>query len=484
MGFRFSGIAIDRAFDPSDLTAFSVRFGCKTLVFKETVPMRKALDFNFDEEYIDFYIGATGTIAFCASPLLVEDLDLERASFGHSVASFTVDETSMLFTLQQFKDGQPALSYSALDGQVQQSVTDGYQFKDGLDLSMQLIEKTSGTSFWSLGDGTRLHRFVPGPDDLRSHPAYLELSAQIAAREEPAEAKQEAARPQLPALADTGQVLDLLMSTDDADALKAIDIIRQHAPDRKALSYLLNVAYFHRDTQVKKEAKKLLGNIAPDGLLAHIAEHWEPKYLKEQYYYTRMAGHPAIDYGEYLVLGQVTRNNYYQKKPKAWGDRYSSMHNDAEIEQVFDCYACSLTQLPDSFLKLQHVTVVNFSMQTELDVRQAIGQLAKLPRLEKLLLQRSGLEQLPDTIFSLRHLRILDINTNPIAQLPAGTFPLVEKLTLSQTGITELDLAQFPALKVLRLEGEQQLKNITFKNVTTEFLASSGSNGMNQMIRP
>ena len=242
------------------------------------------------------------------------------------------------------------------------------------------------------------------------------------------------------------------------------------------LSYILNLSCFHRDSQVRKAAKKQLEKYAPSDLLLQVRENWKDSYLKSQEYLNKaLYENPAIDSAEFLVFSQAIRRNYFLVKPKTGIIPYTSMRYGDEIENIFDCYQVQLAKISGKVGKLKHITVANFSKQPKLDINDTIEKLSQLPNLKFLQISNSELNELPASIEKLVNLKTLIIEMNPIAEVPKSIiFSNLEKLDIKSTNIKTIDIKQFPNLKELWIDSKNRLDSITFQNITHDFIATSG----------
>ncbi|MEY1637923.1 hypothetical protein [Tenuifilum osseticum] len=272
------------------------------------------------------------------------------------------------------------------------------------------------------------------------------------------------------------EIFDLLISEDDSIVINCLNRLNESVINKPILSYILNLANFHRDSKIRKLAQNLFEKSAPTDLILKVKENWKSSYLKNQEYYRKeLFEHSSIDLGEYLVFAQVIRKNYYLVKPKVGMISYAFMRYGDEIENIFDCYQVKIEKLPRKIVKLQHLSVVNFRQQDKLDLEDTIELLSQLKNLRFLQIGQSKLSTLPISLSKLERLEQLIIDVNPINSIDNKiVLPHLKKLDIKSTQIKQLDLSQFPALEELWIDDEKTLNSFHFKNVKKPFIATSG----------
>lgn len=272
------------------------------------------------------------------------------------------------------------------------------------------------------------------------------------------------------------EIFDFLISEDDAIVINCLNRLNESEINKPILSYILNLANFHRDSKIRKLAQNLFEKFAPADLILKVKVNWKASYLKNQEYYRKeLFEHSSIDSGEYLVFSQVIRKNYYLIKPKVGMIPYASIRYGDEIENIFDCYQVKIEKLPRKIVKLQYLSVVNFRQQNKLDLEDTLGLLAQLKNLRFLQIGQSELSALPLSLSKLERLEQLIIDRNPISSINNKiVLPNLKKLDIISTQIRQLDLSQFPALEELWIDDEKTLNSFNFKNIKKPFIATSG----------
>jgi hypothetical protein len=273
----------------------------------------------------------------------------------------------------------------------------------------------------------------------------------------------------------TEKIFDILVSEDDNLVLNTVKELSHEDVNRQVLSYLLNLHYFHRKVKVRRAAESLLIQYAPPCLINQIRENWKLKYLRHQeYHHKELYEHPSIDSGEFLVFSQATRRNWFLVKPKKGMIPYASMRYGDEIENIFDCYQVQIEHLSKNILKLQHITVANFSQQYKLDFTECIEILKGLEKLRFLQIRDSNIVKLPDNLNQLSKLKTLVLDVNPIDTLDNYKSETLEKLDIRRTNIRKLDLSNFPNLKELWIDDKKMLYSMNIKNKKGTVKVTSG----------
>jgi Leucine-rich repeat (LRR) protein len=270
-------------------------------------------------------------------------------------------------------------------------------------------------------------------------------------------------------------IFEIVIGDNDELTQKTISSLTKNEHNKSVNSYLINLAFFHRDSKVKKVAKDKLKEFGMTELLSQVKAHWKPSYLKGQEYYRKeLYQNELTDSCEYLVVAQATRRNYFLKNAKPFLLSHIAMRYGDEVENIFDCYQVQIEKISRSILKLPHITVANFRGQHKLDFSTTIEILSLLPNLNFLQFADSSLNKIPGNISKIKNLRTLILEINPIDSLDNIKLPLVEKLDIRRTKIRFIDMEQFPNLKELWIDDKRTLDEINFKNKRGSVRATSG----------
>lgn len=270
-------------------------------------------------------------------------------------------------------------------------------------------------------------------------------------------------------------IFEIVIGDNDELTQKTISELKNLDNSKSVNSYLINLAYFHRDSKVKKAAKDKLKEFGLEDLLLQVKTHWKPSYLKGQEYYRKeLHENELTDSSEYLVVAQATRRNYFLKNPKPFLLSHIAMRYGDEVENIFDCYQVQIEKVSDNILKLPHITVANFRQQHKLDLDNTIEKLSLLPNLNFLQIADSSVNKIPDSISKITALRTLILEINPIDNLDNIKLPSLEKLDIRRTKIRFLDLDQFPKLMELWIDDKRTLDEINVKNKRGNVKATCG----------
>lgn len=270
-------------------------------------------------------------------------------------------------------------------------------------------------------------------------------------------------------------IFEIVIGNNDELTRETISKLTKGENNKSVNSYLINVAYFHRDTTVKKIAKAKLKEFGLDGLLEQVKKNWKPSYLKGQEYYRKeLYENELTDSSEYLVVAQATRRNYFFKNAKPFLLSHIAMRYGDEVENIFDCYQVQIENLSKNILKLPHITVANFRQQHKLDINNTIEILSSMPNIKFLQIADSSVNKLPETVSKIKNLRTLVLEVNPIDNLDNINLPVLEKLDIRRTKIRHLDLDQFPNLKELWIDDKRTLDEIKLLNKNGRAKATCG----------
>lgn len=482
MGFNISGIATNINFK-ENLIELQKQLGL-TLNFIEEINFEKASE-NWKEEGIcDIYFSEKGTLLFINMDLCIEPWSIEDGD----TLTFALSETSMTFNLNYCEGRKLRRSFMAMNDSI---ISDeGEKLKveqntsDAPEIIWKQLDIVLGKSYWNIEPFEKAHRYKL----VSAQKTKVDVNIFVEKESKEQNKNTDSTIDALPsvkiklisndvsALERANAIFNALISEDDLLVQESVNDLTECDINNYVLSYILNLSCFHRDSKVRKAAKKQLEKYAPPDLLSQVKENWKDSYLKNQeYIHKALYENPAIDSAEFLIFSQVIRRNYFLVKPKTGMISYASMRYGDEIENIFDCYQVQLEKISDKIGKLKHITVVNFRKQPKLDVSDTIEKLSMLPNLKFLQIADSELTEIPDSIENLVNLKTLIIEMNPITQFPkAITFPNIEKLDIKGTNIRTIDINQFPSLKELWLDGKSRLDTMTFQNVTHDFVATSG----------
>lgn len=483
MGFNISGIATNINFK-DNLIELQKQLGL-TLSFTEEINFEKASENWKEDEVCDIYFCETGTLLLINMDFCIEPWSIENGN----TLTFAISETSMAFNLSYCEGLKLRRSFMTMNNGIITDEGEKLQVEENTSDASEIIWKqlnaVLGKSFWNIEPSEKAHRYK-----LVSV-QRVKVNANISAEKESNEktnntvsinetnpsASIKLINNDKSALDRAEVIFDALISDDDLLVQKSVTELTERDINNYVLSYILNLSYFHRDSKVRKVAKKQLEKYAPSDLLLQIKENWKDSYLKNQeYIHKALYENPAIDSAEFLVFSQAIRRNYFLVKPKTGMIAYASMRYGDEVENIFDCYQVQLEKISDKIGKLKHITVANFRRQPKLDISDTIEKLSMLPGLQFLQIANSDLNEIPNSIEKLANLKTLIIETNPISQIPKNIiFPCIEKLDIQRTNIRSIDISQFPRLRELWIDGEEKgLERMTFQNVNHDFVATSG----------
>ncbi|PSL28229.1 leucine-rich repeat domain-containing protein [Chitinophaga ginsengisoli] len=482
MGFNISGIAINKTFK-NNLNELQQQLGI-TLGFTEEINFESASE-NWKKEGIcDIYFGEQGTLLFLNMDLCSDPWSIENGN----TLTFALSETSMAFNVNYCEGRELRRSFMELNGDRMHDAGEKLSVEENTeDVSTIVWEQLKivlGQTYWSIGLEETAYRYKvlsidrksvvnniaekKSEEHHRNGTVKIDLQPGVSIRSinnDPDE------------LSAAGRIFDMLISEDDSSVLATVNNLTEKDINNFVLAYILNLTYFHRDAKVRKAARKQFEKYAPADLLAQLNEHWKDKYLKSQdYFHKTLYEHPAIDPAEYIVFSQVIRRNYFLVKPKPGMIAYLSIPYGDEIENIYSDGQVETERVSDKISKLKHITVAMFSQQSKLDISDTIEKLSQLPNLQYLQIARSQLKELPASIAQLGRLKTLVIDHNPISEIPKDViFPNVEKLNITRTNISTIDIHQFPALKELVVDGRKEFEALTFQNISHDFLVTNGS---------
>ncbi|XP_067932876.1 leucine-rich repeat protein lrrA-like [Watersipora subatra] len=166
-----------------------------------------------------------------------------------------------------------------------------------------------------------------------------------------------------------------------------------------------------------------------------------------------------------------------------------------------------INELPDSFIQLQKLKVLRITGVSKLSIPHGLQTfpevVTKLTSLEELDLSNHQINELPDSLGSLKSLKKLNLFGNPFEVLPESITSLssLEELDLSRCKISQLpeSFIQLQKLKVMRITGYFELSKIssdtfgnfklhglqTFPEVVTKLTSLEeldlSSNGINEL---
>ncbi|MDF7817317.1 hypothetical protein P1X15_06905 [Runella sp. MFBS21] len=482
MGFNISGIATNINFN-NNLIELQKQLGL-TLSFIEEINFEKASENWKEEEVCDIYFSEKGTLLFINMDLCVEPWSIENGD----TLTFALSETSMAFNLNYCEGRKLRRSFMAMNDSIMSDEGEKLKVEENTSDASEIIWKqldvVLGKSYWNIEPFEKAHRYKLV--SIQRTKVDVNISVEIESKKQNKNTDSTIVAHHsvniklidndLSALERADTIFNTLISEDDLLVQQSVNALIESDINNYTLSYILNLSCFHRDSKVRKAAKKQLEKYAPSDLLSQVKENWKDSYLKDQeYIHKALYENPAIASAEFLVFSQAIRRNYFLVKPKTGMIPYASMRYGDEIENIFDCYQVQLETISDKIGRLKHITVANFRKQPKLDIIDTIEKLSMLPNLKFLQIADSGLTEIPDSIENLVNLKTLIIEMNPITQFPkAITFPNIEKLDIRGTNIRIIDIYQFPSLKELWLDGKNMLDTMTFQNVTHDFVATSG----------
>lgn len=119
---QFALIATKELFKADNIDKFSSVFNLNKLTFIEQVNVNESLQFNFSKKYIDIYSCDTGTLAFFSSPDLLEDIELEVASYKCANGAFWFDEKSSSCSITIYKNFELLVNYVQIHGKEKQNI--------------------------------------------------------------------------------------------------------------------------------------------------------------------------------------------------------------------------------------------------------------------------------------------------------------------------------------------------------------------------
>jgi len=482
MGFNLSGIAINKTFK-DNLNELQQQLGL-TLDFTEEINFERASE-NWKKDGIcDIYFGEQGTLLFLNMDLCTDAWSIENGN----TLTFALSETSMAFNMN-YCEGR-ALRRSFMEVNEDRMHDEGEKLaseentEDTSKIIWDQLGAVLGQTYWSIGLEETAYRYKvlsvqrkavinnlterKSEDSRQSRTVGVDVKPAVNIRSinnDPG------------ALIEAERIFDALISEDDAAVLTTVNSLTEKDINNFVLAYVLNLTYFHRDTKVRKAARKQFEKHAPSDLQAQLNEHWKDKYLKEQdYFYKTLYEHPAIDPAEYIVFSQAIRRNYFLVKRKSGMIAYLSIPYGDGIENIYSGGHVEIERVSDKITKLKHITVAMLTFQSKLDIGDTIEKLAQLPGLQYLQISNSQLKELPASIEKLGTLKTLVIDNNPISELPGNvSFPNLEKLNIRRTNIRTIDVRQFPSLKEVVVDSQKEFSAITFEHITHDFLATSGS---------
>lgn len=480
MGFSFSGIVIDKKFDKKNIDSFSNRFDFDKLMFDKEVQYEKSLQINFDEQYLDFYTTENATIVFCSSPDLGDRMNIEKASYNSKAGFFLVDETSMTMMATLFENVEAKCQYSEINNEIKQAYKKDFEtkLKDGFQTALDVFKYVTGLDFFKI-DSITLNRFkvISGEITLTNIDTEF-TTAYNKYIEEDIDNIEEDNSIKKNRKFDTSEkfiVFKNLSSLDNEVVKSQIEELNNTGVDTITINYILMVSLFHHDKTIRALARKVFKKQGSEHLQAHIKECWERKFLKEQTINrNKLLEHEEINKGESLSLRQVLRKNYFTVYPASGYNLYTDGRG-ADIGEVFDSFIFTLKELPDTFELLEHVTYINLVKEKQLNFKQVIDKIVKLPSVKTLKLEQIGLDYFPVEIFKLQNLERLVISRNDIKDIPnVGILPELKVLEIQDCKIEYIDLKMFPQIEQIWM-AKWRLERIDLLNIPRPLKITTGA---------
>lgn len=477
MGFHFSGVAISKTYSKSSLDDLCFRLGLNKLEFREIVPFEKCLNINFDDTYIDIYFAQNATLVFCSSPDIGHSCDIEKASFKQKTCFFCVEETAMTMITSIFENCDNICQYTEINHEIKQSYLDNFptNFKDGTDLAIHAIEFVTGLRFGDL-DSLKFQRFnisrekvVPNFECQKFEKEYLEF---LNPKENEPSVKRRIInnKPNNDKLS----IFEKLVSLDTEVVKKELEMLNNEGFDSIILNYIMIVSLFHYNKEIRRLAQKIFRTFASDSIKENIETKWEANFLKSQSISrNKLLEHPDINVGECMCMFQVLRKNYFEYYPATEYNLYLDGRGGV-IGDVFESYTKLITELPDTFMLLKHVTIVNLSNEPNLNLPQILTMLTHLPNLRTLRLEGLALEIFPEQIWKLKTLIRLSLKKNKFTSIPNhDKLPNLKSIEIVDCPIDLVDCIPFANLEIIEVD-KKAFERMDIINAPRKLKVTSG----------
>lgn len=455
MGFNFSGIAISKNYNESTLNDLCNRIGLNKIEFRENVSYEKCLNINFEDTYLDILFLPESTLIFCSSPDIGDRCDLERASLNSKACFFCVDETSMTMMTSVYENCENICQYTEIHNDIKQSYLEKFESKskDGTNLAADAILYVTKQSFWDL-DNITLKRY-----DLTNKKAEQSNQSKLFDKEyqnftTPKENKSNLKKKQInnQPNADKLEIFQRLCSIDKEVVSNELERLDNLGFSSIVLNYIMIVSLYHYDKDIRRISRKIFRTYGSEDLVESIKSKWETKFLKKQSINrNKLLDHKEIDVGESMCMWQVMRKNYFEHYPATEYNLYLDGRGGV-IGEVFNCFTKLLTELPDTFELLKHVTIVNLNKEPNLNLSHIFSRLKSLPNLKTLKLDAIGLTDFPQQIWDLKTLERLSLRENKFTSIPQnGSLPNLKSLEVVDCVIDLIDCNQFPNIEKIEV---------------------------------
>lgn len=455
MGFHFSGIAISKKYDESNLSDLCFRFGLNRLEFREEVPYEKSLTINFEDTYLDILFLPESTLLFCSSPNIGDGCDIEKASFKEKTCFYCVDETSMTMMTSIYNNCEHICQYTEIHNEVKQSYLEKFKTnsQDGTNLAAEAIEYVTGQNFWQL-DNIKLRRYYIS--NKKSEPSIeaVKFEQEYQSFINPKEKSDNHKKKRISDKPnnDKLKIFQTLISNDKDVVLKELERLNNIGFDKIILNYIMVVSLYHYDKDIRRISRKIFRTYGSVGLVGNIKSKWEAKFTKKQAINrNRLLEHNEINVGECMCMWQVMRRNYFDQYPATEYNLYLDGRGGV-IGEVFNCFTKLLTELPDTFELLKHVTIVNLNKEPNLNVNQILTSLKSLPNLKTLKLDAIELTEFPEQIWDLKTLERLSLRENKFTSIPNNnSLPNLRSLEVVDCVLDLIDCKPFPKLEKIEI---------------------------------
>ena len=474
----FALVATKQNFTDNNLDDFSASYNLGKLKFKNEVKFSESQSFNFNEHYVDFYFGQHGTLAFFSSPAILEDVDLENSSFKNLAGAFWIDKKSNCARVNIYENFDMLINYVNINGKINQDIQNKQDLfnKDKFVFIVSSINWITKIDINNLSSDTKLRRYeilketVEISNKASEIKSFIEKSKTIDKTSQPLVFEKIYNE-------DDNYVEETFLdfiSQDDSLILKTLDIIPKKGTNKIINSYLVNLAFFHRDKKVRNKAKILIQNYLSETTFNQLNEKITSEHLKEQHYYWKsLVFFTELVIGEYILLASVTRRNYFSVyQAKGYNLYMDGRGND--IKKALD-NSLPLGEIPNRIRHLNYLDYIRINDQLNLNVIDLLNKLSFLPNLKTLEISTSNLTEIPNELSKLLSLERLLINENPLKVISLkDELTNLKELDIGNTELQELNLKFFPQLTTLWVDSEEQFKRMNIFNNYKNVLITSG----------
>lgn len=162
MSFIFTGVAINKKFNPKKIDSFAFRFGCNSLKFDKELTFEESLDMDYEDEYLDFIFFKNSTFVLIPIEYAI-NLKVGKASFKCETLFFTTNEVSMSMWMYYYKHLQTIKISREVNLKIEKDYDKDFDipYEDTSDLIFKMIERICKKSFWDIDNETKVYRFRP-----------------------------------------------------------------------------------------------------------------------------------------------------------------------------------------------------------------------------------------------------------------------------------------------------------------------------------